>query len=162
METIEVFTDGSFMKKGGKKLCGYGIHFPNGEIQDISRKFTRDPLTNQRAELFAIYVALILIKKVLEFKKIIIYTDSEYSIKSCTIWIRQWEKNGWKTAAGQKVKNQDILIPISDIINKIIMTDKEIKFVHVKSHTGKKDKLSIGNDIVDKLANNGARKTNNI
>lgn len=152
MRIIEVFTDGSCITNG-KTRGGYGIYFPNKEMRNISRKFTHEPITNQRAELYAIYVSLILIKKNLEFDKIIIYTDSEYSIKCLTQWIKKWEKTGWKSSAGTKVKNQDIIKPISSILNKL---DGIVEFRHVRSHTGKKDRLSIGNENADKLATAGA------
>lgn len=156
MKIIEVFTDGSCMKKKTGTLCGYGIYFPNGELPNISRKFTRTPSTNQRAELFAIYVALILIKKLIkDFDKVIIYTDSEYSIKCLTVWITTWEKNSWKTASNKSVKNQDIIKPLHSILQKF---KNKIEFIHVMSHTGKTDTKSLGNEMADKLATTGAMK----
>ena len=153
-ESIEVFTDGSCMKKKYGNYCGYGIYFPNGEIPNISRKFTHSPLTNQRAELYAIYVALILIKKVGQFDNVVIYSDSEYSIKCLTVWIHTWNANKWKTAKNDPVKNQDIIKPLYDILRKF----KHIKFVHVRSHTGNTDVLSVGNEMADKLATQGSMK----
>lgn len=154
---IKVFTDGSCVKYNKTSIAGYGIYFPNKELHDISRPFNHTPITNQRAELYAIFVALVLIKKhIKSYNEIIIYTDSEYSIKCSTIWMYKWVKNKWKTANGDDVKNQDILQRLYSIIMK--QKDK-IKFVHVKSHTGKKDVLSVGNAIVDKLATSGAQKS---
>lgn len=149
---IKVFTDGSFMKRK-ENIGGYGIHFPNKELSDVSRPFKHPPITNQRAELYAIYVALIKIKKHLEFDKIIVYSDSGYSIKCVTEWCYKWRENNWKTADKKIVKNQDILKPLCDIVSKL--KDK-IQFIHVYSHTGKQDELSKGNEIVDKLATQGA------
>lgn len=34
--------------------------------------------------------------------------DSEYVLKSATAYILQWQKNGWKTASKQPVKNQGL------------------------------------------------------
>lgn len=155
MKIIEVFTDGSCMKKKTGTLAGYGIYFPNGELPNVSRNFTHLPLTNQRAELFAIYVALILIKKVLEYDKIIIYTDSEYSIKCLTVWIDDWIKNSWKTKSNTPVMNQDILKPLHSVLQKY---KNKVEFVHVMSHTKKTDYLSEGNAVADKLATEGAKK----
>jgi len=157
MINIEVFTDGSCMK-GRKVIGGYGIHFPNKEHRDLSRPFLHPPVTNQRAELYAIYAAIAIIKKKIKiYDKITIFTDSEYSIKSLTIWMYQWMKNNWQTAGNQDVKNQDILKPLYSIISK---QKSKIIFHHVRSHTGKQDRLSIGNSIADKLATDGARRTN--
>lgn len=168
-KVIELFTDGSCMKKKSGMLCGYGIHFhnidniilkdPDRPIKDISRPFHHPPLTNQRAELYAIYVSLIEIKNKTEFDSIIIYSDSMYSIETLTKWAKSWEKNGWKTADNGNVKNTDIIMPLYDIVKKL---GTKIKFIHVMSHTGNKDFQSVGNDIVDKLAVKGAYRMDDI
>lgn len=154
MTSIRVFTDGSCMKRPNKKfLAGYGIYFPDGELENISRPFTHEPLTNQRAELYAICKALYLItSKLSNIKTIIIYSDSDYSIKASTIWAKKWVKNNWNN---NKVKNQDIIRAILKFIKDF---DGEVKFIHVYSHTGKQDELSIGNEQADLLATNGANK----
>lgn len=150
---IDVFTDGSFIK-GNPSIGGYGIYFPNKEIPNVSRKFRHHPITNQRAELYAIYVALIKIIKHTTFNLITVYTDSEYSIKCLTEWCSKWSTNDWKTSQNKKVKNTDILKPLCSIVKKY---KNNIKFVHVRSHTGKNDYASKCNAIVDKLATNGAK-----
>ncbi|AYV84608.1 MAG: ribonuclease H [Hyperionvirus sp.] len=152
---ISVFTDGSFMKHGGDEsdLAGYGIYFPNKELPDISRPFRRGKKTNQRAELFAIYVALVVIKKNLEYNKIKIYTDSEYSIKAVTLWVKQWRRNNWKTSQGKDVLNQDIIQPIDQILDQ---QREKVIFIHVRAHTGFNDEISICNSVADKLAHDGA------
>jgi ribonuclease HI len=58
---IQIFTDGSYVKK--TNYCGYGVLFPNAEFKNMSRKFTHEPLTNQRAELYAIYKAIKVVNK---------------------------------------------------------------------------------------------------
>lgn len=156
MNEIVVFTDGSFMKKlrAGEQtiFCGYGIYFPNNELSNISRPFRRPPFTNQRAELFAIYVAVLLVKKHFPGRTIHIYTDSEYSINSLTKWAYKWEKNGWHTSSGQNVENQDIIKPLFSVIKQITVI-----FSHVLSHTGNNDAISMSNNFVDKLAKEGAK-----
>jgi ribonuclease HI len=148
---IKIFTDGSFKKSKNNILCGYGVYFPNGELENVSRPFIHTPLTNQRAELYAIYKAIKLLKTI-KFTNAIIYTDSIYSIKCLTEWYKLWQQNNWKNSKNKPVMNQDIIKPILKIL------DKNIKFIHVNSHTGKKDFESISNDIADKLANDGAEK----
>ena len=150
---IVVYTDGSQIGKGPKSLCGYGIFFPNQELKSIGKPFTHLPLTNQRAELYAIYKALKLIIKKLTFDSIKIFTDSEYSIKSLTIWVHKWRLNGWRTANKKPVENTDIIKKIDAIIQQY---PNKIFFEHVRSHTGKPDEKSINNDQADKLAKQGA------
>ena len=146
-----IFTDGACTKNGKQDAkAGYGVYFPNNEFQNISEKFTQTPITNQRAELYAIYTALN--KSVVElnrYNQIIIYSDSLYSIKSLTEWIKNWEKNGWKTANNKPVQNLDIIRPIYSIIKD---NKDRIQFRHVKSHTGGNSFEELGNDHADKLA----------
>jgi len=156
---ITVFTDGSCLKSKRGIYAGYGVYFPNGEISNISKPFLKKPITNQRAELYAIKIALEYITELLDFSFINIYTDSEYSIKSLTQWIFKWEKNGWKTAAKKPVKNLDLIKPIYQIIKKY---KGRINFIHVRSHTGKKDYLSVGNSEADELAVAGAKLSSKI
>ena len=157
MKHIEVFTDGSSSNNGSESsLGGIGIHFPNGELNDISDPFVLKPVTNQRAELYAIYTALDKITNELKFNVITVYTDSEYSIKSLTKWIHNWKKNDWKNAHKKAIKNRDIIEPTHAILEKY---PNQINFIHVKAHTGKKDIKSIGNAEADKLATEGANKT---
>lgn len=155
-EIIEVYTDGSFIKNKSGIKCGYGIYFPNKEYKPIGRKFTHTPITNNRAELYAILKAIILCNKVnkkrikkdkTQIKEIIIYTDSEYSVKSLTIWYKNWIKNG------KKYLNKDLIDLIIDAMKNVKF---DVKLKHVRAHTGKKDKHSIANNIADELAKKGA------
>lgn len=153
---IEVYTDGSLVKKDGKIYCGYGIYFPNHEYKSISRKFTHHPITNNRAELYAILKVLVLCKIINleriknnqeEIKQVNIYSDSEYSVKTFNIWLKNWKKT-----------NKIYLNP--DIINEIDLhiqnAPYKIVFTHVKAHSIKNDPHSIANNIVDGLAKKGA------
>ena len=70
VDIVVVYTDGSFIKNKGGVKCGYGVYFPNNEISNISKKFTKAPLTNQRAELYAIYKAIKKVSKKLKFNKL--------------------------------------------------------------------------------------------
>jgi len=155
---IRIFTDGSFKKLKNKKiLCGYGIFFPDGELADVSRPFIHKPLTNQRSELYAILKSLRMIDiKKLDLDEIHFYTDSEYSIKSLTIWYKAWQKNDWINSKNEPVMNQDIIRPIIKLIKNF---PGIVKFTHVRSHTGKQDFESISNEKADELATMGAKQS---
>lgn len=150
MDNIEIYTDGSLIKKNNKTYCGYGIYFPNKEYQKISRKFTHTPITNNRAELYAIYKALKITKKIYntqKFNSVNIYSDSEYSVKTFNVWYPNWIKNG------KDYSNKDI---IDNIVNMIKELPYKINFIHIRAHTNNNDEKSINNNIVDKLAKEGA------
>src|SRR5947207_15560019 len=98
VDQIIVYTDGSCVRKNNGSgetilLCGYGVYFPNKELPNVSRPFQTGEPTNNRAELQAIYVALIQIKKNYDYNKIYIYSDSKYCILSLTEYVLNWEKN---------------------------------------------------------------------
>lgn len=155
---INVYTDGSLVRKEKEIYCGYGIYFPNSEYKSISRKFTHEPITNNRAELYAILKSIILCNKVdlqrkidkkTRISKIIIYSDSEYSVKTFNEWLPKWLKNG------KDYLNKDI---IDDIAEYIKNTSYQVIIKHIRAHTGKSDIHSKSNKIVDILAKKGAFK----
>ncbi|KAF9352566.1 hypothetical protein BGX26_009651 [Mortierella sp. AD094] len=79
-----------------------------------------------------------------------IRTDSMYTINIITKWSDGWIKNNWRRGDGGKVQNRDIIEPL---ITKIKNRPGPIKWVHVKAHVG-----TFGNEMADKLANEGAVK----
>lgn len=154
--TLEIYTDGSLVKKDGKTYCGYGIYFPNDEYKSISRPFTHEPITNNRAELYAILKSIVLaniinIQRIKnsepEIKLVKIYSDSEYSVKTFNVWLPNWKKNK------KEYKNPDI---IDEIKTNLEIAPFRVVFSHIRAHTGKTDIHSISNNIVDKLAKKGA------
>jgi ribonuclease HI len=61
--------------------------------------------TNNRMELMAAISALEAIKPGSEVE---IHTDSQYVREGITKYIKNWKRNGWRTASKQPVKNQDL------------------------------------------------------
>ena len=156
MINIVAFTDGSCHISKHSTYAGYGIFFVNGEFEDVAEPFLIKKISNNRAELYAIYICIkIITDSGMKFDTIQIYTDSIYSLKSVIIWVESWIKNGWKTANKKIVKNKDIIYPIYKLLQK--HKDK-IKFFHVKAHTKNTGYLSINNARADILANQGAQK----
>lgn len=146
--TIKVYTDGSFRREKSGDVCGFGIYFPDKELKNIASPFTLEPLTNNRAELYAIYRAIRLVEKNYRFDRLVIFTDSEYSMKATTLWIHNWKKKNWRNAKGKPVENQDLIKKIDALLQK--HPDKiEIKWV--RAHVGVK-----GNEEADRLANKGS------
>lgn len=148
-----MYTDGSCMNQSSGIKCGYGVHFPNEERSDISKKFTRGKLTNQRAELYAVYTGLRSVIKHCVFDKITVYTDSKYSIGCCSQWLEKWKKNGWMNSKKKIVENLDIIKKLDKYMSDNSHKNK-IKFKHVFAHSGIK-----GNEKADELAKAGALST---
>ena len=74
-----------------------------------------NPPTNQRAEITAIILALeVGLQKYGElhsdqYMDVTIYSDSKYAVGCMTEYIHKWRRNGWTNAAGNPVKNQDLI-----------------------------------------------------
>lgn len=153
---IIVYTDGSCMGNGRTDAVGgIGIHFPNGELKDISKIYSLGLCTNQKTELYAILTAIKYIKKNFNLSKykLLIKTDSQYSINCVTKWIDGWIKNGWITQNNKPVVNREMI----EAIHKYY-TNYDIEFDHVDAHTNREDDESIANAVADKLATNATKK----
>lgn len=142
-----IYTDGACPHNGSKKArMGIGVYFSKKNkisIPSVSSSLMIDKPTNNRAELSAIEKALRLCKENNISDKIIIYTDSEYSIKSITLWYPDWlMKNKLKDK-----KNVDLLEMIH-----LLYSEMDVKLNHIRSHTGLTDEHSKGNEMADRLA----------
>ena len=143
--TIIIYTDGACINNGKKNSkAGIGIYIEN--MYNISERLIGKQ-TNQRAELYAILKSLHIIN-IEDYKTIIIYTDSEYSINCITKWIKNWIRNNWQDKKNKPVKNKDLIEPIYNICKK----NSHIIFKHILAHTNKTDCHSLGNSKADMLA----------
>ena len=139
----KIYTDGAC--SGNPGPGGWAvIILVNNEIKEMffgSEKNT----TNNQMELLAP------IKAIQKFKKkseISIFTDSTYVRDGITTWIKQWEKNGWKTASKKPVKNKELWKKLKNLSSK-----HSIKWIWVKGHS--QDKY---NNLVDELAQGAIKK----
>ena len=147
---MRVFTDGACSGNGQKGAkAGFAAWFPEHSDWSESHRVPDDqPQTNQRAELSGIHLALsILVLKGALDEDLVIYTDSEYSIKCLTEWMPGWVARGWKTTMGKPVLHRDLIEAIAGHLTKF-----KHRFHHVRAHTGGADDLSKQNDIVDRMA----------
>jgi ribonuclease HI len=65
--------------------------------------------------------------------QVVIYTDSQYLRRGITEWLPVWEERGWRTAAKQAVKNQDLWQALAEEIHR-----HHIEWRWVKGHAGDK------------------------
>lgn len=158
-ETITVWTDGA-SKNNGKKgaLAGYGIYFADNDPRNVSRPLEPgQEQTNQRSELRAILEAMLIITNEPEYSrqkhKIVVVSDSLYSINCISVWYYNWEKNGFQTANKKPVKNLDIITPARKLYK-----EHDVSFVHVRGHQkNPTDINAINNNKADVLAYNSIR-----
>lgn len=159
--TIRVYTDGSCSKNGKKNsLGGIGIYFAENDPRNYSeslasfyiREFgslARD--TNNLAELCAILRALQIVEEQLKSgERVIVITDSNYSINCLTTWYPNWQANSWKNSKNKPVTNREVIQKILD--DYVLKYPGKIAFKHVKAHTNLNDSDSVGNARADELA----------
>ena len=132
-----IYTDGAC--SGNPGPGGWGAIILSEEKNETNISGKEKSTTNNRMELMAPIMALRKIKKA---SKIIIYTDSIYLKNGITTWIKNWEKNGWKSANKKPVKNKDLWTTLNKLSK-----DKIISWKWVKGHAGNKY-----NEMADKLA----------
>lgn len=140
MTRVEIATDGAC--KGNPGPGGWGALVRAGaKEKELSggEKLT----TNNRMELTAAIEGLNALKRPCLVK---LSTDSRYVMDGLTKWIKGWQRNGWKTAAKQPVKNADLWQALLDAAK-----PHRIEWVWVKGHAGHLD-----NERVDKLASDAA------
>ncbi|MFJ9692350.1 ribonuclease H [Kitasatospora sp. NPDC101183] len=75
--------------------------------------------------------------------------DSTYTRDSVTKWLKGWKRNGWKTAAGKPVANQELIQAIDALLE-----GRDVTFVYVPAHQVDGDPL---NAVADKAASDAAR-----
>ena len=137
-----IYTDGAC--SGNPGPGGWGAIILSEKKNETSISGKEKSTTNNRMELLAPIMAL---KKIRKASKVIIYTDSTYVKNGITIWIKNWEKNGWKGANKKPVKNKDLWL----ILNELSKA-KIIEWKWVKAHTGNKY-----NEMADRLATEAIR-----
>lgn len=150
MATIEVYTDGAYSSR--TKTAGMGVVFPADRSLDLSEFFNLKQPTNQRAELLAVSRALeIVLTKYGGDAKVVLHTDSKYTIGCYVEWWPNWRRNGWKNAKGRDVENQDIIRKALELLTTFKEAGGSVAFKHIQAHVGHEF-----NEAADNLARAGA------
>ena len=128
--TLTIYTDGGC--SGNPGPGGWGCVIIDG--QNITKlSGGNGNTTNNRMELSAAINALDASVKNPEWRSrhIEVYSDSQYVKNGITSWIKNWKKNGWRTAAKKPVLNQDLWIELDGLYNQL-----DIEWKWVKGHAG--------------------------
>ncbi|AYA64671.1 ribonuclease HI [Alteromonas sp. RKMC-009] len=137
---IAIYTDGSCLGNPGPG--GYGALLIFGKHKkEISEGFNQT--TNNRMELMAPAAAL---ECLTEPCIVDITTDSQYVKNGINQWIKNWRKNGWRTADKKQVKNADLWKRLDEAVKK-----HDVHWHWVKGHSGHPE-----NERVDDLAREAA------
>ncbi|GGY40810.1 ribonuclease H [Bacterioplanes sanyensis] len=136
---VELYTDGAC--KGNPGPGGWGCLLRYGQHE--KELFGGEALTtNNRMELTAALRGLDALQRPCQ---VVLTTDSQYVKQGIQQWLAGWKKKGWKTAAGQPVKNQDLWQALDKAVQR-----HQVEWRWVKGHAGHAE-----NERADALANRG-------
>ena len=139
---VTIFTDGAC--SGNPGPGGYGaILVSGGHRREI--KGGEAKTTNNRMELMAAIAALEALKRPCTVE---LHTDSQYLRLGITQWLESWKRNGWRTAARQPVKNDDLWRRLDEAARR-----HRVEWRWVKGHAGHEE-----NERADELAREGLRE----
>ena len=140
---VIIYTDGAC--RGNPGPGGWGaILIHKGKEKELSGGELMT--TNNRMELMAAIRALEALNKPCQVS---LHTDSQYVRQGITEWISGWKARGWKTAAKDPVKNEDLWRRLDEARGR-----HEVVWKWVKGHAGDPP-----NERADALARLGMEET---
>ena len=134
---IEIYTDGACAGNPGPG--GWGALIING-AERVEISGGEKATTNNRMEMMAAVESLRATSGPVR-----LHTDSQYLKNGVTQWMKNWKRNGWRTADKKPVKNKDLWELLDGLV-----TGRIIEWRWVKGHNG-----DAGNERADELARAG-------
>jgi len=137
---VHIYTDGACLGNPGPGGWAALLR-SNGHEKELVGAASRT--TNNRMEMRAAINALNALNRPCI---VTIHTDSQYLRQGITQWVKNWQRNGWKTASKKPVKNKDLWQALLKAIE-----PHEVRWEWVKGHAGHEE-----NERVDALASEAA------
>ncbi len=139
-----VWTDGACRGNPGPGGWAAIVVPPGGEGVELSGGAPHS--TNNRMEYTA---ALEGLRGLPDRSRVCVVTDSRLMLDSMTKWISGWKRRGWRTAGGDPVKNQDLVVALEAEIAR----HAQVRWHWVRGHeTGDAHAHKALNDRADQLA----------
>lgn len=146
-ESVVVYTDGCCSSNGRRRArAGIGVYWGPGHPLNVGVRLAGRQ-TNQRAEIHAACKALEQ-ARAQNISKLVLYTDSMFTINGITSWVQGWKRNGWKTSSGKAVTNKEDFVRLDQLAEGM-----DVQWMHIPGHSG-----FVGNEEADRLAREGARQ----
>jgi ribonuclease HI len=141
---VLIWTDGACRRNPGPG--GWAAILVDGDAAPVELSGGHPDTTNNRMEYTA---ALEGLNALPAGSRVCIVTDSRLMLDSMTKWIQGWRKRGWVTAAGDPVKNQDLVRALAAAMAR----HAEVRWHWVRGHeTGAEHAHKALNDRADHLA----------
>ncbi|ORX65907.1 ribonuclease H-like protein [Linderina pennispora] len=153
--SLKVYADG-VCRGNGREVAqgGFGVYFGFSDPRNRQGALKGPQQTNQRADLAAVLCAIQLAAKEqipagMQRRPVQIYTKSSYVIFCLTAGYQKWVRNGWQTASGAPVKNQDL---IADIVTEARQSGLLVSVDHIR-----KNSRNVGIERANEMAAYAAR-----
>lgn len=137
MKQLSIFTDGAC--RGNPGPGGWGVLLVYDKIEKPLSGFELET-TNNRMELQAAIEGLAALRTPCIVQ---LYTDSKYLQQGMQSWLKNWKRNGWRTADKKPVKNIDLWQRLDALV-----AAHQVTWHWVRGHAGHRE-----NELCDALAN---------
>ncbi len=125
MKKVTIYTDGACSGNPGPGGWGAILMYGDNKKEIFGAK---KDTTNNIMEITAVLEALKMLKEECEVK---IFSDSAYVVNAFNQeWIYNWQKNNWKTANKEPVKNRELWEELYSLTKK-----HKVEFIKVKGHS---------------------------
>ena len=154
---MHLYADGSCQPNPG--TGGWAFILAQNDILQFEGAGSEPDSTNNRMELTAVlkgihYITARQYSKIpMNIKLLTIALDSKYVLDGLETWSQNWIKQNWKKKDGKPVLNSDLWRQLVESVNHLKQMKIEIKYFHVKGHSGQ-----VWNEKCDKLAVQEAKK----
>ncbi|MEO8459517.1 MAG: ribonuclease HI [Dokdonella sp.] len=142
---VELITDGACIGNPGPGGWGALLRSKGHERELCGGEADT---TNNRMELMAAIAGLEALRRPSNVQLI---TDSQYVQRGVEEWLAGWKARGWKTSAGQAVKNRDLWERLA-----AALVPHTVRWTWVRGHSGHND-----NERVDVIARAAAEAIRN-
>lgn len=147
---LRVYTDGACSGNGTEKcFAGCGVWYgKESDPRNLSIVLPVPPHTNQRAELYAVLLAIqSAFVEPEKPRRLLIVSDSKYCVKGISEWLPAWLRNGWKKSNGETVMNLDIWKRVHTCLKELHAQNIVFGIAWTKGHSDDKH-----NSAADRLA----------
>lgn len=146
---LKLYSDGGSVNNGKKNKDEpvYGAYcyiVTTHKTHRIIKKYTNvyEDVTNNQMELLGVIDGIkYIISRIKKDKRnyilnLEVISDSQYVIKGCSEWLKNWKKNKWKDLSKKPIKNLDLWKEMDNILtsNKNLI---DFNFTWVRGHSGK-------------------------
>jgi ribonuclease HI len=149
---IRVYTDGAYSRTSGIGSVAFAAtDYEHKILYQWCDAYKRT--TSNRMELWAAIHALDWCNNNYPDLRPVLYTDSRY-LNNMQYWIPRWRRGGWFTQTGDTVKNIDLVIMLSLIIEQ---SKHNVTSYWVRGHNENK-----GNNLAHNLAEHATKNAFNL